>query len=87
MKRKSGSSGTSSGKSSETLTENFTVYDVPGACLDARGAAYTLLKHPDAEVQATAQRIIDWMSHSIRAMGREDVGVLVAVEDNKEEVA
>lgn len=86
MKRKSASSGTSSGKSSEALTEDFTIYDVPGANLDARGEAYTLLKHPDDAVQSAAQRIIDLLTRSIRAMGREDVGVLQVVE-NKEEVA
>jgi hypothetical protein len=87
MKRKSGLSGISSGKSSETLTDDFTIYDVPGANLDARAEAYTLLKHPDETVQASAQKIIDLLSRSIRAMGREDVGLLVKVEDNKEEVA
>jgi len=86
MKRKSALSGTSSGKSSEALTDDSTIYDVPGNVLDAREAAYTLQRHPDAEVQAAAQRIIELLSHSVRLMGREDVGVLVAVE-NKEEVA
>jgi len=81
MKRKSGSSRTSFGKSSETLTDDFTIYDVPGANLDARGEAYTLLKHPDEMVQASAQRIIDLLSRSIRAMGREDVGVLQVVDN------
>lgn len=87
MKRKSGLSGTSSGKSSEKLTDDFTIYDVPGANLDARAEAYTLLKHPDETVQASAQRIIDLMTRCIRIMGREDAGVLQAVENNKEEVA
>jgi hypothetical protein len=63
------------------LTEDFTIYDVPGANLDARGEAYTLLKHPDAEVQAAAQRIIDLLTRSIRAMGRDDVSVLQVVEE------
>ena len=86
MKRKSASSGISSGKSSEALTEDFTIYDVPAANLDARGEAYMLLKHSDEAVQASAQRIIDLLTRSIRAMGREDVGVLQIIE-NKEEVA
>jgi hypothetical protein len=86
MKRKSGLSGISSGKSSEILTDDFTIYDVPGANLDARGEAYMLFKHPDPEVKAAADRIITLLSRSIRAMGREDVAVLQAVE-NKEEVA
>jgi len=81
MKRKSGSSRISFGKSSETLTDDFTIYDVPGANLDARGEAYILLKHPDESVQASAQRIIDLLSRSIRAMGREDVGVLQVVDN------
>jgi len=76
MKRKSGLSGISSGKSSETLTDDFTIYDVPGANLDARAEAYTLLKHPDETVQASAQKIIDLLSRSIRAMGRDDVAAL-----------
>lgn len=76
MKRKLGSSGISSEKNSEKLTDDFTIYDVPGAILDARGEAYTLLKHPDASVQAAAERIISLLSRSIRTMGREDVGVL-----------
>jgi hypothetical protein len=66
------------------LTPDFTIYDVPGANLDARGVAYTLLKHPDQDVQAAAQRIIDFLTRSIRAMGREDVGVLQAVETGVE---
>lgn len=86
MKRKSGLSGTSSGKSSETLTDGFTIYDVPGANLDARAEAYILLRHPDEAVQVSAQRIIDLLTRSIRAMGREDAGVLQVVE-TKEEVA
>lgn len=86
MKRKSELSGTSSGKSSESLTENFTIYDVPGANLDARAEAYILLKHPDEAVQASAQRIVDLLTRSIRLMGRDDVGLLQAVE-NKQEVA
>ena len=86
MKRKLGLSGTSSGKSSEALTDDFTIYDVPGANLDARGEAYTLLKHPDEAVQAAAQRMIDTLTRCIRAMGREDMGALQIVE-NKEEVA
>jgi len=76
MKRKSGLSGISSGKSSETSTDGFTIYDVPGANLDARAEAYTLLKHPDETVQAAAQKIIDLLSRSIRAMGRDDVAAL-----------
>jgi hypothetical protein len=76
MKRKSGLSGISSEKSSETLTDGFTIYDVPGAILDARGEAYILFTHPDESVQASAQRIIDLLSRSIRAMGRDDVAVL-----------
>jgi hypothetical protein len=39
------------------------------------------LKHPDPEVQAGAQRIIDLLSRSILAMGREDLGVLQVVDD------
>lgn len=81
MKRKSGLSKTSFGKNSGTSTEDFTIYDVPGANLDARGEAYTLLKHPDEAVQVSAQRIIDLLSRSIRAMGREDVGVLQLVDN------
>lgn len=84
MKRKLASSETSFGKSSEASTEDFTIYDVPGAILDARGEAYTLLKHPDEAVRTSAQRIIDMLSRSIRAMGREDVGVLRTVEDKPE---
>jgi len=84
MKRKSASSEISSGKNSEVSTEGFTIYDVPGAVLDARGVAYTLLSHPEAEVRATAQKIIDYLTRCVLAMGRDDVGVLVAVEDNKE---
>lgn len=79
MKQKSASSETSSGKHSEALTQDLSIYDVPGANLDARAEAYTLLKHPDLEVQAAAQRIIDLLSRSIRAMGREDLGILQAV--------
>lgn len=86
MKRKLASSATSSAKSSGTLMEDFTIYDVPGALLDARGEAYMLFKHPDPEVKAAADRIITLLSRSIRAMGREDAGVLVVAED-KEEVA
>jgi len=86
MKRKSELSGTSSGKRSETSTDDFTIYDVPGANLDIRGIAYALLKRPEPEVQAEAQRIIDLATRCIRAMGREDAGVLAVVED-KEEVA
>lgn len=86
MRRKRALSGTSSGKSSELLMDGFTIYDVPGANLDARGEAYTLLKHPDETVQASAQRIIDLLTRCIRMMGREDAGVLQVVE-NKEEVA
>lgn len=76
MRRKRASSETFSERSSETLTDGFTIYDVPGANLDARGEAYTLLKHPDETVQVAARRIIDLLTRSIRAMGREDVGVL-----------
>jgi hypothetical protein len=86
MKRKSGLSATFSGKSSETLTPDFTIYDVPGAVLDARHLAFTLLKHPDAEVKDTVERIVVFLTRSIRAMGREDMAVLQVVED-KEEVA
>ena len=86
MKRKSASSEIFSGKSSEVLMDDFQIYDVPGAALDARGEAYMLLKHADESVQASAKRIIDLLTRCIRAMGREDVGVLAVVED-KEEVA
>lgn len=80
MRRKLGSSATSSAKNSQTSTDGFTIYDVPTASLDARSEAYTLLKHPDPEVQSGAQRIIDLMTRSIRAMGREDMSVLQVVE-------
>lgn len=87
MKRRSGLSEISSGKSSEALTDGFTIYDVPGASLDARGEAYTLLKHPDESVRTSAQRIIDMLSRCIRAMGRDDVGVLAPVKASEVEVA
>jgi len=87
MKRKSASSETSSERNNEALTDGFTIYDVPGAVLDARGAAYTLLKHPDEAVRTAAAKIIDLLSRSIRAMGREDVGLLQVVENAETEVA
>jgi hypothetical protein len=77
MKRKSGLSGISSGTSSETLTGDFTIYDVPGAILEARAEAYKLLKYDDLVIQVGAKEIIKLLSRSIRAMGREDIGVLV----------
>ena len=67
--------------------QEISIYDVPGANLDARGEAYTLLKHPDETVRAAAQRIIDLLSRSIRAMGREDVAVLQETQTEQTEVA
>lgn len=80
MKRKLGSSRTSSAKNNETLTAGFSIYDVPSANLEARHEAYTLLKHPDEAVRASAQRIIDQLTLAIRAMGCDDVGVLQVVD-------
>ncbi len=76
MRRKSGLSEISSEKNSRTSTEDFSIYDVPGANLSARAEAYTLLKHSDEAVQTSAQRIIDLLTSSIRAMGREDMALL-----------
>jgi hypothetical protein len=81
MRRKSVLSATSSASGKDSSTADFSVYDVPNATLEARHEARALLKHPDPEVQAGAQRIIDLLSRSILAMGREDLGVLQVVDD------
>lgn len=82
MKQKSASSRTFSERKPERLIEDCSIYDVPGVNLDARGIARELLKHPDPDVQSAAQRIIDLLSQAIRAMGKEDLGVLLA-ENNE----
>jgi DNA integrity scanning protein DisA with diadenylate cyclase activity len=51
--------------------------------LEARYEARALLKHPDPDVAAGAQRIIDLLTKAIRAMGREDVGALQVIENSE----
>lgn len=70
--------------SKQEEARRISIYDVPGVTLEARHEARALLKHPDPEVQASAQRIIDLLSRSIQAMGREDLGVLQVVGDSPE---
>ncbi|MCG3145071.1 MAG: hypothetical protein HONDAALG_02612 [Gammaproteobacteria bacterium] len=77
MKSKSESSKTSSAKKPAGSIEDFSIYDVPGANLDAREVAYRLLKLPDEEAQSIGREIIDLLSKCIRAMGREDVGLVL----------
>ena len=77
MKRKRASSGTSSENRLEELMRDFSIYDVPTANLDARAKAYELLKHPDVEVRTLAEGIIEHLTLSIRAMGRDDIGLVI----------
>jgi len=77
MKSKSELSKTSSAKKSAASIEDFSIYDVPGANLDAREMAYRLLGLPNEEAQSIGQGIIDLLSKCIRAMGREDVGLVL----------
>lgn len=77
MKSKSELSKTSSAKKPAGSIEDFSIYDVPGANLDAREMAYRLLGLPNEEAQAIGQSIIDLLSKCIRAMGREDVGLVL----------
>jgi hypothetical protein len=85
MKSRSESSKTSSAKKPAGSIEDFSIYDVPGASLDAREIAYRLLRLPDEEAQAIGREIIDLLSKCIRAMGREDVGLVL--KDRAEEQA
>jgi hypothetical protein len=86
MKSKSELSKTSSAKKPAGSIEDFSIYDVPGANLDAREMAYRLLRLPNEEAQSIGQGIIDLLSKCIRAMGREDIG-LVLKDGSEEQVA
>lgn len=77
MKSKSESSKTSSAKKPAGSIEDFSIYDVPGANLDAREVAYRLLRLSDEEAQSIGREIIDLLSKCIRAMGREDIGLVL----------
>jgi hypothetical protein len=48
--------------------------------------AYRLLRLPNEEAQSIGQGIIDLLSKCIRAMGREDIG-LVLKDGSEEQVA
>jgi hypothetical protein len=77
MKSKSESSKISSAKKPAASIEDFSIYDVPGANLDAREMAYRLLGLPNEEAKSIGQGIIDLLSKCVRAMGREDVGLVL----------
>lgn len=76
MKQKSASSRTSSARKPEALTKDLSIYDVPGAVLEAREAAYRLLE-PDADPKSLGQEIIEKLSAAIRAMGKDDIGLVL----------
>ena len=80
MKRKQALSKTSSGEQQIASTDDFTIYDVPGANLDIRGILRPLVNHSDGEVKKAATQSIDLLTKCIRAMGKDDVG-LVLKED------
>lgn len=77
MKPRQELSETSSGEQLARLTDGFTIYDVPGANLDARGILRPLLKHNDPDVSKAAERAIDLLTKSIRAMGKDDIELLM----------
>lgn len=60
--------------------KDLSVYDVPGAVLEARGAAYRLLE-PDADPKSLGQEIIEKLTAAIRAMGRDDIGLVLKAAD------
>jgi hypothetical protein len=72
MKRRSASSAISS---DEQPQETFSIYDVPGANLEARELAYQIQSQPERAVELAGQ-IIEKLSLAIRAMGKDDVGLV-----------
>lgn len=69
---------TSSGKRPGPSMSLSSIYDVPGAILDARELALALRKNPSA---GTLDEMIDLLSASIRIMGREDIGEITGEND------
>lgn len=79
MKPKSASSKISSERKPQMLTKDLSIYDVPGAVLEAREAAYRLLE-PDADPKSLGQEIIEKLSAAVRAMGKDDIGLVLKTD-------
>lgn len=79
MKSKLASSKTSSERKPPTLTKGLSIYDVPGVVLDAREAAYLLLV-PDTDPKKLGQEIIEKLTAAIRAMGKDDIGLVLKTD-------
>lgn len=79
MKSKLASSRTSSERKPQTLMRDLSVYDVPGVVLEAREAAYRLLE-PDADPKSLGREIIEKLSAAIRAMGKDDIGLVLKTD-------
>lgn len=61
----------------------FEIYDVPGALLDCRGLARPMLKHSDEQVRKITQEIMDLLSKSLIAIGRNDIELLAPVDGSE----
>lgn len=71
MRRKSASSAISS----EDQQPEISIYDVPTVTLEARELAFQIQAQPERGPELSSQ-IIEKLSLAIRAMGREDIGLV-----------